>query len=162
MNQRQLAGVLFAAVGAFIVISQVQHSSELVGALISTTMVDEADPSIAAARVALSASFIGVILAVVCGLILVLLRERVANLLFRPAPESLSSSEVQAVALSVLGCYFVVHALSRLARAGHLDWGSSTQLVLGIALFFSGRGLARLWAVGGSSGNQVDAGGRAL
>ena len=110
------------------------------------------------ADLTVSLSLIGVVLAVLCGSVLVLLRDRVATLLFPAASESLNSREVQAVALSVLGCYFTVHGLSGLAEAGRFDWGSSTQLVLGIALFFGARGLARLWSFARSPGHRVDLG----
>jgi hypothetical protein len=162
MNQRQLASVLFAAVGVFLVISRLQQIFSLAAAVIPSTVTVNAPPVPDGQRLALAVALLGSVLAVLFGSALILLRYRVANLLFPPAAAAVSSREVQAVALSVLGCYFAVQGVSNLSWAGRLDWSGAIQLVLGIALFFGARGLSRLWSLGRSAGHQGDVRGGAV
>ena len=164
MNQRQLASVLFAAVGVFLVVSRLQEVFSLAATVIPSTVDVDADatPLPDGQGLALAVALMGSVLAVLVGSALVLLRDRVANLLFPPATASVTSREVQAVALSVLGCYFAVQGVSNLAWAGRLDWSGAIQLVLGVALFFGARGLSRLWSFGRSAGHQGDVRGGAV
>ncbi len=68
---------------------------------------------------------------------------------------SLAAGDTQAVALSVLGCYFVIESISRLVGRGHIEWSTVTQLVLGVGLFFGARGVARLWATARAPGSST-------
>jgi hypothetical protein len=156
MNQRQLASVLFAAVGLFIVLLHLNEFFMLVTGLSFSTLGVEGFRMPAVERMGLAISLVGVVLPVLGGLILILFRGRVANLLFPPAIEPVSSPDIQAVALSVLGCYFAVDGASKLVQSGRPNWSSVTLIVLGIALFFGARGLARLWSLSRSTGHQAD------
>jgi hypothetical protein len=152
MNQRQLASVLFAAAGVFIAAFYIPLIPLQVGAL-TPQIPDNGEPAaLPGQHLVLILGLTSTVLGILIGTGLVFWRDRLANRLFRPADHLLSSSEVHAVALSILGCYFAVQGLSRLAWAWGFDWSGATQVVLGIGLFFGGRGLSRLWSVGRSVG----------
>jgi hypothetical protein len=124
-------------------------------AAIPASIPDLDDPvSPANQRLMLVLVLMSSIVAVLIGSLLVLLRDRLANRLFPPATESLSSRELHAVALSVLGAYFVVQGLAQLVWAWHFNWSSATQLVLGVGLFFGARAVSRLWWFGRSAGTR--------
>jgi hypothetical protein len=150
MSQRQLASVLFAVLGVFIAITSVPQVVLSIGVFAAGGQ---------AAPVAYAITFlIGTILSVILGIVLVLIRVRLAERLFPADPGPLAAQDMQAVALSVLGCYFVVSSISRLLGRGRIDWSAVTQLVLGVGLFLGARGVARLWAAvrtaGSSSSNE--------
>jgi len=71
---------------------------------------------------------------------LVLIRVPLAERLFSNASAPLAAQDTQLVALSVLGCYFVVTSISRLVGRGRIDRSAVTQLVLGVALFLGPQG----------------------
>ena len=137
MSQRQLASVLFAVVGAFIAVTRLPQVILSLGML---TAGDQAAP-----RSYMVTLLIGAIIAVLLGVALMLIRDRLAAALFPADAGPLVARDTQAVALSELGCYVVLESLPRLVGPGRLDWGLVTQLVLGLGLFFGARGIARLW-----------------
>jgi hypothetical protein len=147
MSQRQLASVLFAVLGAFIAISWLPQIVVSIGILAAGNQAAPAGYAITL--------LIGAIIAVLLGIALVLVRVRLAERLFPADTGSLAARDTQAVALSVLGCYFVIESFSRLVERGRIDWPSLTQLVLGVGLFFGARGLARLWAAARSAGSST-------
>jgi hypothetical protein len=158
MNQRQLASVLFTAVGVFIAAAHLP-AILMQAAALTPSIPDLDDPvSPVNQRLMLVLGLMSSLVAVLIGSLLVVLRDRLANRLFPPATESLSSRELHAVALSVLGSYFVVQGLAHLARAGDFDWSGAIQLVLGVGLFFGARALSRLWAFGRSAGTAGNVG----
>jgi hypothetical protein len=55
---------------------------------------------------------VGAIIAVLLGIVLVLIRVRLAERLFPADTGSLAARDTQAVSLSVLGCYFVIESIS--------------------------------------------------
>jgi hypothetical protein len=138
MSQRQLASVLFAVLGAFIAITWLPQIVLSIGIL-------AAGDKVAPGAYAIT-YLIGAIIAALLGIVLVLVRVRLAERLFPADTGSLAARDTQAVALSVLGCYFVIESVSRLVGRGRFDWAPVTQLVLGVGLFFGARGLARVWA----------------
>jgi len=138
MSQRQLASVLFAVLGTFVAITSVPQVVFSIGVLTA---------GVQAAPVAYAITFlIGTIISVTFGIVLVLIRVRLAERLFPADTGSLAARDTQAVALSVLGCYFVIESISRLVGRGHIQWSAVTQLVLGVGLFLGARGVARFWA----------------
>lgn len=164
MSQRQLASVLFATVGVFIA------ALRLPEIVLGIVMMSQWDPVVTdsdpVARWS-AVSSLGVLLAtVLISVELVLLRDRLANRLFPPEASSAGASELQAVAISVLGCYFAVQGLATLshmwALSGELDWAGLTQLVLGVALFFGSRGLSRLWSLARTAGRSSGGSDRVL
>jgi len=149
MSQRQLASVLFAVLGAFIAITSLPHVVLAIGILTAGAQ---------AAPVAYAITFlIGTLISVTLGIVLVLGRVRLAERLFPSDTGPLAARDTQAVALSVLGCYFIIESISRLVGHGRIDWPSATQLVLGVGLFFGARGLARFWAAARSAGSSTSA-----
>ena len=147
MSQRQLASVLFAVLGGFIAITSVPQVILSIGVLTA---------GVQAAPVAYAITFlIGTITSVTLGIVLVLVRVRLAERLFPADPGPLPAQDTQAVALSVLGCYFVVASISRLAGRGRIDWSALTQLVLGVGLFLGARGVARLLAAVRTAGSST-------
>jgi hypothetical protein len=158
MNQRQLASVLFAAVGLFIAGSHFPEILMYAAVFRPSTPDPDGPASAAGERLFWVLGLMSSLLGILVGSVLVLLRNRLANRLFPPANELVSSREVQAVALSILGCYFAVQGMSRLAVSGHFSWSDATELVLGVGLFFGARGLSRLWSFGRSAGYQGSVG----
>ena len=162
MGQRQLASVLFAAVGVFIAASRVPEIFFHLAFLAQWSPASEnpADP--------VSQRFISIIalgnslLGVVVGSGLVLLRNRLAHYLFPADAQPIEARDMQAVVLSVLGCYFAVHGISRIIWPGQLDWSAVAQTTLGVALFFGARGLAAFWAFSRSVGRPRDTTDRAV
>jgi hypothetical protein len=146
MSQRQLASVLFAVLGAFIAISWLPQIVVSIGIVAAG---NQAAPAAYAITL-----LIGAIIAVLLGIALVLIRVRLAERLFPADTGSFAARDTQAVALSVLGCYFVIESVSRLVGRGRIDWPSVAQLVLGVGLFFGARGLARFWAAARSAGSS--------
>jgi hypothetical protein len=147
MSQRQLASVLYAVLGAFIAVTWFPQIILAIGFVAAR---DQAAP------VAYSITLLlGAVIAVLLGIVLVLVRVRLAERLFPADIGSLAARETQAVALSVLGCYFVIESVSRLVGRGRIDWSSVTQLVLGVCLFLGARGVARLWAAARSAGSST-------
>jgi hypothetical protein len=145
MNQRQFASLLFAVVGVFIAATRVPELFILVGLLAQSSPATESAFSGVSQRQASTIALIASLLAILIGGALILFRHRLAARLFAAATQPLEARDAQAVALSVLGCYFAVHGISRVAWAGRFDWSAAVQLALGIALFFGARGLSGLW-----------------
>jgi amino acid transporter len=147
MNQRELASVLFAVLGVFIAASR---GPEIVVHLASLTQADSGQSREAGFQTILSiAALAASVLAVLIGISLVFFRDRMASRLFASGTGQLEASRIQAVAFSVLGCYFVVHGLARLLNAvrfEQLDWLGIVQLALGVGLFLGANGLARVWS----------------
>jgi cytochrome b subunit of formate dehydrogenase len=156
MNQRQLASVLFAAAGVLIAAFYIPLIPVQVGALTPSVPDNAAPAAPPGQHLVFILGLTSSVLAVLIGTGLVLWRDRLADRLFRPGGHSLSSGDIHAVALSVLGCYFAVHGLSRLAWGWESPWSGAIQLVLGIGLFFGARGLSRLWSAGRSVGVSRD------
>ncbi len=146
MSQRQLASVLFAVLGAFIAITGVPEIGVSIGILAAGVQAAPIPYAIAL--------LIGTIIAFILGIALVLSRGRLAERLFPADTGSLPTRDTQAVALSVLGCYFVVESISRLVGRGRIEWSAVTQLVFGIGWFFGARGVARFWAAVRSAGSS--------
>jgi len=132
MSQRQLASVLFAVLGVFIAITWLPQLVLSIGVLRAG---DQAAPGSYAI-----ALLVGAIIAVILAIVLVLIRVPLAEGLFSHDSAPLAAQDTQLVALSVLGCYFVVASISRLVGRGRIDWSAVTQLVLGVALFLGPRG----------------------
>lgn len=154
MSQRQLASVLFAVIGAYLAIASLPQIFVSIGFLVQSTGTSN-DVAEQASSVAYGITFlVGALIAVLLGIVLVLFRVRVAERLFPADTRSLAAQDTQAVALSVLGCYFVVGSISRLVGRGRIDWSAVTQLVLGGGLFLGARGVARLWAAARSAGSS--------
>ncbi len=147
MSQRQLASVLFAVLGAFIAITSVPQVVLSIGVLTA---------AVRAAPTTYAITFlIGAVTSVTLGIVLVLVRVRLAERLFPADTGSLAPRDTQAVALSVLGCYFVIESISRLVGRGRIEWWAVTQLVLGVGLFFGARGVARFWATVRGAGSST-------
>ncbi len=162
MGQRQLASVLFATIGVFIAVSRLPEIFFHVTLLAQWTpaIEDPADP--VSQRLLSIIALSNSLLAVIVGSGLVLVRDRVASRLFPDDTSPLNAREFQAVALSVLGCYFAVQGITRIVWAGQLDWGAATQLALGVGLFFGARGLSKLWSLSRSAGRPRSANERAV
>jgi hypothetical protein len=158
MNQRQLASVLFTAIGIYLAAQYVPIIPVQFAAL-TPLVPDSMDPAPSSREHRLYIlSFISSAVTILICVGLIAWRNRLADRLFPPANQSLGSTEVQAVALSVLGCYFAVLGISGLADWG-FRWAPALQLVLGAGLFLGARGLSRIWSfgrsVGVSRGGQV-------
>ena len=153
MNQRQLASVLFAALGVFMAASRIPdlfiHSALLAPFVIAH---EDAGAPIDQRSFAV-VGLLGAFLAVGLGFALVVLRDRLAQRLFPASSGPLASREFQAVAFSVLGLFFAVQGLARLGWARPFDWAGATELALGVGLFFGARGLARVWSMARSAGS---------
>ena len=147
MDQRNLASVLFAVVGVFVAVSRFPELFVHL-ALLAQPNPGQGPADPASQRFVTTAALSGALLAVLIGVALVLLRDRLASRLFPLAGHQLGAPEVQAVALSVLGCYFVVQGLPQVLwagfGAGELYWPGAIQLLLGAGLFVGSRGPSRL------------------
>lgn len=153
MNQRQLASVLFAVLGIFIAITwlpQVFLSVRILSQMPAGTTGD--DYGIDVSITYLISAGIALLLAVG----LVLSRDHLARRLFPADTQPLIARDTQAVALSVLGAYFVVVGIRRFVAANVIDWSAIVESVLGLSLFLGARGISRLWTfartAGGSTG----------
>jgi hypothetical protein len=145
MNQRQFASVLFAVVGVFIAATRLPELLILAGMLAQSSPATESRFGGVSQRPVLTIALIASLLAILISGALILFRDRLADRLFAGGTQPLEARDAQAVALSVLGCYFAVHGISRIAWAGRFDWSAAVQLALGVALFFGARGLSGLW-----------------
>jgi hypothetical protein len=156
MNQRQLASVLFAVVGLFIVLFRLPELFAQV-ALVAQWDRMVADPVGGVdQRAFLVASTVGHLLAVLLGTGLVVFRERLAGVLFPVTGATLAARDVHAVALSVLGAFLVVHSLRALAFPGPSRWAGAVQLILGAGLFLGARRISALWSALGSGEMRRD------
>jgi hypothetical protein len=160
MNQRELASVLFAVVGLFVAISHVPaivfHVSRLIDGSFESAL--NGISGRAMATIGLAASFVAILLAGS----LVLFRDRLAHRLFAASGQAQGTRDLQAVALSVLGCYFAVRAISQFAWAPRFDWSIVIQVGLGIALFFGASGLSGLWMLARAAGQPRGSPGSAV
>jgi hypothetical protein len=104
MDQRQLASVLFAVIGIFIA------GSRLPDLLLHASIVAQWDPAMQDAASPVPQftisifALVAVLIAVLIGILLVVFRDRLSGFLFSSASGRVEAPEVQAVALSVLGC----------------------------------------------------------
>lgn len=150
-----MASVLFTAVGVFIAVSRLPEILIYAAVLAQWNPANQDPATPFSQRLVPVTALGGSLVVILVGAGLILLRDRLADRLFSPGTQPLSAREVQAVAYSVLGCYFAVQGLSGISRfgwSGQLDWAGATQLVLGVALFFGARGLSRLWSLSRSTG----------
>jgi len=154
MNQRQFASVLFAAVGVFIAGTRVPELFILFGLLAESSPATESPVGSVSQRQTLTIALTGSLLATLVGGALILFRHRLADRLFAAGTRPLEARDAQAVALSVLGCYFAVHGISRVGAGGRFDWSAAVQLALGLALFFGARALSGLWLLSRSAGGS--------
>ena len=144
MSQRQFASVLFAVLGVFTAINWLPQIVVAIGLF--------AQPTRTSITVLVSA-----VLAALLGIGLIVMRERLAERLFTADTGPLAVRDAQAVAFSVLGCYFAIGAIPRLLGVGRFGLGRTewvTQLVLGVGLFFGARAVARLWSAARSAGSS--------
>jgi hypothetical protein len=152
MNQRQFASVLFAVVGVFIAITRLPELIIHVGLLVQPSPAT-ASPFGAVSQHHMSTiGLIASLVAILAGSGLILLRHSLADRLFTAGTQSLNAREAQAVALSVVGCYFAVQGISRFGWAVQFNWTAAIELVLGVALFFGASGLSGLWMLSRSAG----------
>ncbi|PYP12999.1 MAG: hypothetical protein DMD54_17560 [Gemmatimonadetes bacterium] len=156
MSQRQFASVLFAVLGVFIALNWLPQIVVAIGLFAQPTETSAGHQANSAYAITL---LIGTLIAVLLAITLVVMRERLAGRLFPADTGPLAARDAQAVALSVLGCYFAIGAIPRLVGAGRfgvgrIEWAAVTQLVLGVSLFFGARGVARLWAAARSTGSS--------
>jgi hypothetical protein len=156
MNQRQLASVLFAVVGLFIVAFRLPEIF-VQGAMIARWDRMVADPAGGVdPRAFLVASTVSHFFAVMLGAGLVIFRERLAGALFSAAGAPLAARDLHAVGLSVLGAFLVVHSLWALAFPGPSRWAGAVQLILGAGLFLGARRISALWSALGSGEMRRD------
>lgn len=129
MRQRQLASVLFPVIGVFIAISGLPRIVLAIGLAVPSTEASAVSRVDSAYAVTL---LIGTLVAVLLGIVLVAMRERLAERLFTADAAPPAAQDAQAVALSVLGCYFGIEAIPRLVavgRFGRIEWEAVAQLV---------------------------------
>jgi hypothetical protein len=156
MNQRQLASVLFAVVGLFIVAFRLPEIF-VQGAMIAQWDRMVADPAGGVdQRAFLVASTVGHLIAILLGMGLVVLRDRLAGALFPATGAPLAARDIHAIALSVLGAFLVVHSLRALAFPGPSRWAGAVQLILGAGLFLGARRISALWSALGSGEMRRD------
>lgn len=153
MSQRQLASVLFTVLGVFIAINWLPEIVVAIGLFAQPTEPNGGHEANSAYAIPL---LIGTLITVLLAITLVVMRERLAARLFAADTGPLAARDAQAVALSVLGCYFTIGAIPRLVQVARFgfdsnEWVALAQLVLGVALFFGARGVARLWAAARSA-----------
>lgn len=154
MGQRQLAAVLFAVVGLFIILSRLPYLFFHVINLFTVEPPMYGYPSRVGRRTILAVGLIAYLLSVGIGAALVFFREKLAAWLFPLESGELVVRDAQAVAFSVLGCYFVVQGIHGSVFPGFNRWAAGIQVVLGAALFLGARGLAGLWASWRSAGTS--------
>jgi hypothetical protein len=146
MNQSQLASVLFAVLGVFIV------GSRLPDLVVQAAIVIQWEPALAdppgpiSPRVISAFALVAVLVVMLVGVGLIAFRDRIANLLFSSAPGYTPISEFQAIALSVLGMYFVLNSIPGMVWPSGVRWASAVQALLGIGLFFGARNIASVWS----------------
>ncbi len=155
MSQRQLASVLFTVLGIFVAVTRLPQIVLQLG-LWAQSSGASAGPTDAYSAALSITLLISTVMAVLLGIGLVLLRNPLAERLFPVDTPPLAARETQAVALSVLGCYFVIESMRRLVWLGRVDWSAVAQLVLGLGLFLGARGVARFWAFARSAGSSGD------
>ena len=110
MSQRQFASVLFAVLGVFTTINWLPQVVVAIGLFAQPT------------RTSIT-NLVGTLLAVLLGIGLVVMREKLAERLFAADPGPLAARDAQAVALSVLGCYFAIGAIPRLVGVARFGLG---------------------------------------
>lgn len=155
MSQRQFASVLFSVLGVFIAINWLPQIVVAIGLFVQPTEISVDHQGNSAYAIAL---LVGTLIAVLLGISLIVRRERLAERLFKADTGPLAARDAQAVALSVLGCYFAIEAIPPLVAyrsiSNRVEWEAVTQLVLGVGLFFGARGVAGLWAAARSAGSS--------
>jgi hypothetical protein len=166
MNQRQLASVLFAVIGVQIAVARLSDLGLYLDPLVRPSLYEETAGAAARFSAILALAYLSV--SVLVGVVLVVLRNALADRLFPSGTQPLNAPELQAVAFSALGCYFVIEGISRITgvalmrRFTEFDWGGGALVVFGVALFLGARGVARLWTVARAAGTGSDARERAV
>ena len=157
MNQRQLASVLFAVLGVFLAMSWLPQVFFQIGILWQMPAGTTGDDyGVAVSTTYLASAGIALLL----GVGLVVSRDRLARRLFPGDNQSLTARDTQAVALSVLGAYFVVVGICRFIASNQIEWSGIVEFALGLLLFLGARGIARLWTSARTAG--VSTGERAV
>lgn len=146
MNQRELASVLFAVLGIFIAATRlpelVLHAAMVIQ---SNPAIDEPGGPDTPRAVSLLA-IVAILIVVFLGLALIVLRDRISGWLFSSARGRGLPPEIQAVALSVLGVYFILDSIPGIMLQGGVRWASVVQALLGTALFLGAHGIAAVWS----------------
>ena len=152
MSQRHLASVLFAVLGVFIAVTGLGQL--ILGLLVQVNGTNMADHNAKAVVITL---LIGMSVAILLGVSLVLARDVLARRLFPVDSQPLVARDTQAVALSVLGCYFVIQGaaqlISRVVSFHEINWSAIVQVALGLGLFVGARGIARFWTFARTAGS---------
>lgn len=151
MTQRQLASVLFAVLGVFMAVTGLAQL--ILGLMVQLNATNTAGND---GGIAITTLLVGMSVPVLLGVGLVFARDILARRLFSADSQPLVAGDTQAVALSVLGCYFVIQGASlqvRMISLHETNWYAIVQLVLGLGLFLGSRGLARFWTLARSSGS---------
>lgn len=156
MNQRQLASVLFVVIGVFLAITWIPQLFFQI-AFLWKVPADAAD---AYGRVVSVTYLIGSGLGLVLAVGLILVREALSRRLFPADGQALTAPELQAVALSVLGVYFVIVGACRFIAGREIEWSAIVQFVFGLGLFVGARAIARFWSFARNVG--INAGDRAV
>ncbi len=139
MSPNQLGATLIGAAGIFIFGSRIPDLGMSLAFFVS-------DPD---AYQGLGYGLLGFALAILSGGALVYWRQFLADKLF-PATAQTNGpvgEGPESVGFALLGIYFTIRGLARLPSAELSPLSPPViELILGIALFFGSRGLARLWA----------------
>ena len=158
MNQRSLAEVLLAVAGVYLIVARIPDLGIGVAVFLHR---DESWPDSIYTSILETFSFVVPILSSIVGALLLILRQRIAGLLFPAAvspPLGFSIAELQGALFAVIGAYLAVRGMAQIVQ-GVLAlepqtsvlslWpsnvGSVFQSAAGIALFFGARGLAGVW-----------------
>ena len=153
MSQRQLASVLFAVLGIYVAVAWIPQVFLSVG-LLAQVRPDPAPNDYGKIAYVISTG-IGVLL----GVGLALSRDLLARRLFPVDSQPLVARDLQAVALSVLGCYFVIQGAAelifRMITRHEINWSAMVELVLGLGLFLGARGIARFWTFARTAGSDA-------
>lgn len=169
MTLRDIAGIGLKLLGVYAIIQALSHT-EVIGLAISAAG-SRHGAAVSPLQWAIMVLPLGLLL--VSGLLLIFCSRRIGRVIVPdqetvPADAPLSYSDIQAIAFSVAGLAIACVALPRLGRilvnagllrgsSGHFTGGRArirslaqaagpvVQLVIGVALFFGGRGLAKVW-----------------
>jgi hypothetical protein len=167
VNQRGLAEVLLAVAGVCLIVARLPELG--IGIAIFLHRDESAMDSIHSSGLE-TLSFVVPILSALVGALLLMLRQRLAGLLFPRAdsdPSAFSISELQGALFAVIGAYLAVRGMAHLvqgafAQESHASplslWpsyaGSIFELATGMALFFGARGLAGVWSASRHAGRK--------
>jgi drug/metabolite transporter (DMT)-like permease len=156
MSQRQLASVLFAVLGIYMAVAWIPR------VFLSVGLLPQVRPDPVAndyEKIVYTAELISTGIGVLLGVGLVLSRDLLARRLFPVDSQPLVARDLQAVALSVLGCYFVIQdaaeLIFRMIARHEINWPAMVELVLGLGLFLGARGIARFWTFARTAGSDA-------